>query len=70
MTVDPYESPNENGEYLLPEAVRQFLRELWQSSLRPQWHAYKEFEQLLLQVARRYRFGCSLTGTSQRWKNK
>lgn len=60
MKVDPYESPNENAEYPLPEAVRQFLRELWQSiSFNCSGITYKEFEQLLLQVARRYQFGCS-----------
>jgi RNA polymerase sigma-70 factor (ECF subfamily) len=60
VKLDPDESPNENGEYLLTESVRQFLRELWES-IGPNRSGmlYEEFEQLLLQVGRRYRFGCS-----------
>jgi len=56
-----YESPNESGGYQPTKPVAEFLRGLWQSiRVHAASIAYEEFEQLLLQVARRYRFGSSL----------
>jgi RNA polymerase sigma-70 factor, ECF subfamily len=61
VPVKRYESPNESGGYQPPEPVVRFLRELWQA-IRGNGAsiAYEEFEQLLLQVAKRYRFGSAL----------
>jgi RNA polymerase sigma-70 factor (ECF subfamily) len=61
VPIAGYESPNESGRYRPPEPVVRFLRELWQSiCIQSAFIALEEFEQLLLQVAMRYRFGSSL----------
>jgi RNA polymerase sigma-70 factor, ECF subfamily len=58
VAITGYESPNDGGGYRPPEPVVRFLRELWQSiRVHGACIVYEEFEQLLLQVAMRYRFG-------------
>ncbi len=61
MPVTRSDSPNDSGGYQAPKPVVRFLRELWQSiRVNGASIAYEEFEQLLLHVAKRYRFGSSL----------
>lgn len=63
MPVDRSESDNGPGEYDPPERVVELLRERWQSAaINNSGLLYEEFEGLLLQVAKRYQFGCSQPG--------